>query len=81
MTIKIVTIQLALDVDNEAEAADAVNEILRDQQRVFSESSCLIDYVQCEYSETSLSAENYDEGDAFTTPIHGAEMVQSGYQV
>lgn len=40
----ITTVQLLLDVGSEAEAADAVGEILREQQRHFTPSSCLLDY-------------------------------------
>lgn len=42
---KIVTVELLIDVETEAEAFDAVNEILRGQQRSYEPGSTLIDYL------------------------------------
>lgn len=59
----LVKVALALDVDSDAEAYDAVNEILRGQQRDFSSDSCLLDYSIDDDVEVELDASNYEEGD------------------
>ncbi|QOX80804.1 hypothetical protein FY034_17420 (plasmid) [Trichlorobacter lovleyi] len=63
----LVKITLALDVDSDAEAADAVNEILREQQRSFTPTSCLLDYSNDGGTEVELDVENYEEGDFLNT--------------
>lgn len=55
-----VNVQLVLDVDCEAEAFDAVNEILREQQRHFFATSCLVDYrTETPQSDPAISLGNY----------------------
>ena len=63
---KIVSVKLVLDVETETEAADAVREILREEQRSsFSPDSRLIDYqVEGIVGSVELD-ESYEEGDAF----------------
>ena len=56
---------MVLDVENDSEAYDAVNEILRGQQRPFAPDSCLLDYAISEPASVSLEADSYEEGDAF----------------
>jgi hypothetical protein len=71
-----VTIEMILDVPDDASAADAVNEILREQQRSFAPQSCLIDYaVDLPSEDVSWLGDpaNYMEGDAFR--IDGEEPV------
>lgn len=61
-----VTVEVILDVDDEGSACDAVNEILRDQQRSFAPQSCLLDYSQHSHEYFDfLDAATYEEGDAF----------------
>lgn len=66
--IRYATITLALDVNSEAEVCDAVNEILREQQRSFTPTSCLLDY-QIDKSDLEsvkpIDVADYTEGDAF----------------
>lgn len=60
----IVTVKLLLDVDSEAAAADAINEILREEQRDFAPESCLIDYQHGESMDAGRSIpEDYEEGE------------------
>lgn len=63
----IVTVQLLLDVSDDDEAADAVNEILREQQRDFVATSCLIDYAFGTLNNVGrtvpVNVDNYQEGD------------------
>lgn len=59
----LVKVTLALDVDGDAEAFDAVNEILRGLQRDFAPESCLLDYSIDDDAEVELDVENYEEGD------------------
>jgi hypothetical protein len=60
------TVTLILNVPTMAEACDAANEILREQQRDFAPGSCLLDY---DVSGTGVviagSNQHYSEGDAF----------------
>lgn len=63
----IVTCRLLIEAESEGEAADGVNEILREQQRQYAPGSCLIDYAQDAFTPTAI-APDYDEGDAFTGP-------------
>jgi hypothetical protein len=65
-----VYVELILDVDCDAGAADGANEILRDQQRDCVPTSCLLDYALVSFEPLEiegLTAENYEEGDAFNT--------------
>ncbi len=63
---KIVTVELVLDVETENEATDAVNEILREEQRSsFSPDSRLIDYQIGKVGASVEYDESYEEGDAF----------------
>ena len=63
---KIVTVELVLDVKTASEATDAVNEILREEQRSsFSPDSRLIDYQIGQVGATVTYDEAYEEGDAF----------------
>lgn len=62
----VVTVQLVLACESE-QAADAVNEILREQQRTFSPHSCLMDYATCGNAvRIPNDPATYYEGDAFT---------------
>ena len=64
--MKLITVGLILDVDDDAEAYDAMNDILRDRQRCFAPSSVLLDYgVISSPVAVRLSADEYQEGDAF----------------
>jgi hypothetical protein len=62
-----ITVELIVDVASEAEACDAANEILREQQRDFTEGSCLLDYcvLAPENCDWLGDPANYQEGDAF----------------
>ena len=65
-----VYVEMILDTDCEASAADGANEILREQQRAFATGSCLLDYALVSFEPLEiegLTAENYEEGDAFNT--------------
>jgi len=62
--LKIVQVTLVLDVENESEASDAVNEILREQQKDWCPASCLLDYTLDDFAEIPLSSTGYEEGDA-----------------
>ena len=62
----IVCVRLLLDVDSEAAAFDGTNEILRGQQRAFSEGSCLVDYAvdaATEKPNVDVSPDVYEEGE------------------
>ena len=60
----VVTVKLLLDVADDAEAADATNEILRGAQRDFSENSCLVDYAIPSIDEDDfVITDDYEEGD------------------
>ena len=61
----LVTVTLALDVASEAEAADGTNELLRELQRSFTPSSCLLDYAIDDTEHKELDVTNYQEGDAW----------------
>ena len=62
----VLTVSLVLDVSTGAEAADAANEILREQQRSFAPGSCLIDYgVQFPAYMIEEDPVTYTEGSAF----------------
>jgi hypothetical protein len=64
-----VTVELILDVDSDAEAYDAVNEILREHTRNFAPQSCLIDYATRDpRNDSAIELAEYCEGDAFATP-------------
>ena len=66
-------VTLLLDVESEDEAFDAMNEILREQQRSFSSSSCLIDYaVNGDPVDAGPLPRDYEEGDYFGTSNTGA---------
>jgi hypothetical protein len=69
--VKIITVQLLLDVENEAQACDAANEILREQQRSWAPQSCLIDYaVGSNVAHSDRDPKTYEEGDEpFTLPL------------
>jgi len=66
----VVTVQMVLDCSSN-QASDAVNEILREQQRTFSPHSCLMDYAVCgsvvQISDDDADTSNYVEGEAFRT--------------
>lgn len=65
-----VFVQLVLDVSSDAECFDAANEILREQQRHFVGTSCLIDYrVGNPEYDAEICLADYCEGDAFTLDI------------
>jgi hypothetical protein len=73
--MKIGTIRLLLDVESDAEAADAINEILREEQRDFAPASCLIDYAQePQFADYDPPADSYEEGEAFPTPLDAAPL-------
>jgi hypothetical protein len=71
----LITVQMLLDVEEDAEAFDGVNEILRDQQRHFQEpgrNSCLIDYqivgepVEADAEiNAAIVEDTYEEGMGF----------------
>ena len=63
----LVTCRLLIEADSEGEAADGVNEILREQQREYAPGSCLIDYAQDAFTPTPI-APDYGEGEAFEGP-------------
>lgn len=71
MPLYIATVELLLDVDSESEAADAVNEILREQQNDFAMDSCLVDYAHGPTINTQrpYDPNGYSEGE-FTTWGH-----------
>lgn len=72
--MKLLTVHLALAVGCEAEAYDAANEILREQQRSFVPGSCLLDYAVGPYHATAVKTLGYDEGDmldALNTILEG----------
>ena len=61
-----ICVTLLLDVpDDDASCYDAVNEILRDQQRRFAPESCLIDYTIGTGVLSTLDLTIYEEGEAF----------------
>ena len=64
--LKKIPVFLVVDVDNDDEACDAANEILRCQQRSFSPASCLLDYAVGAPVGIDINADDYEEGDAFT---------------
>lgn len=55
-----ITVELLLDVEDDAEACDAMNEILREQQRIYTASSCLLDYQIVTHPEPTDGSE-FDE--------------------
>lgn len=57
-----VTLILACAPD---EAADAINETLREHQRDFNPESCILDYAIGAVIRTGHTAEGYREGQAF----------------
>jgi len=62
--MQIVYLALLLDVESAEEAADGMNEILREQQRSYAPRSCLIDYAFCgPIQDIVLDTAGYDEGD------------------
>lgn len=61
MTLIAVQVTLALHCRPE-EAADAVNETLRDHLRTFAPQSCLMDYAIGAVTITTHEAEGYQEG-------------------
>lgn len=76
--LTIATVALVLNVEQEAEAFDAINEILREQQRAYAPRSCLIDYAtRITEKREDLSAEDYVEGEAFAdeTPISVGDAI------
>lgn len=64
----VVTVQMALDCAP-SEASDAVNEMLREQQRAHNPQSCLVDYAICPFGilerPTDADSDDYAEGEAF----------------
>ena len=72
--MKIATVRLLLDVKSDAEAADAVNELLREEQRDFAPASCLIDYAQEPHFADYEPPAEYQEGEAFGTPLDAASL-------
>lgn len=65
----IVNVQLVLNCERE-QAADAINEILREQQDAFVEHSCLVDYAFENHAINLPTArKDYEEGDAFTAMV------------
>jgi hypothetical protein len=73
--MKIGTIRLLLEVESDAEAADAINEILREEQRDFAPASCLIDYAQEPHFADYDPPAEYEEGEAFRTPLDVARLL------
>lgn len=72
--MKIATVRLLLDVEDDAEAADAVNEILREEKRDFAPASCLIDYAQGPHFADYEAPAKYEEGEAFPAPLDATRL-------
>lgn len=71
--VRLINVTLAIAVpENEfyptSFCVDAVNEILREEQRDWAPESVLLDYQIARYTPTNVDAENYKEGDAFNEP-------------
>jgi hypothetical protein len=65
----ILTLEILLDVDDDCEASDGINEVLREHQRDFSPGSCLIDYQIVNIEKSScIIPSNYEEGDFLLWP-------------
>ncbi|MDN7537062.1 hypothetical protein [Burkholderia cenocepacia] len=64
----VLNVMLVLDCSAN-EAADAVNEMLRDQQRKFAASSCLLDYAfagpAVQVADDDADTLDYCEGEIF----------------
>lgn len=65
---RIVTVSLLLEVDDEAEACDGTNELLRGLQKDFTDNTCLVDYAINETGEELIIPDDYEEGSAFYNP-------------
>lgn len=62
--MRLINVTLALDTDSEEESYDAVNEILRENQRSFAAHSCLLDYTIGEERDApEVAADYYEEGE------------------
>lgn len=78
MALKI-RVELLLDVeDDDASCYDAINEILRGQQRSFEPESCLIDYAIGKVIKSDISLDGYEEGDAWSAPINSLTEGKKG---
>jgi hypothetical protein len=67
MKMRAVTVILLLDVDDDASASDAVNEILREQQRCWAPDSCLIDYaIEATSVDAGPLSDGYRNGEYFS---------------
>lgn len=64
-TVRLAIALPANEQNVEGALADAVNESLRELQRDFTPSSCILDYTVDEYSESDARADLYAEGAAF----------------
>ena len=61
-----VMVTMILDVDDSAEAVDAVNETLREHQRSFAPTSCILDYaINLPVVLVAAPFGEYEEGEAF----------------
>jgi hypothetical protein len=54
MTYYIAHVRLVVDTGNEAEAADAVAEMLRPMMRCYAPESCLVDWLYDQHAEPDL---------------------------
>jgi hypothetical protein len=66
MAFKVMVVML-FDAEQDSEAFDAVNEMLREKQRSFSPESLFMDYVIESTEPWEGDTVNYNEGDAFGT--------------